>query len=218
MKRNLLPRLTALSLLVAFLPAVHAAEEDPTAKFREALKNTMLKLRDAQSQLANAQAATIAAESKVAELTSKNEALTKDLVAERNTATNTITDLNKKITKRDGSILELEASLAKWKKSYGEVTKLAAKRESQRAIFEAKNIKLERQVEEQQIRNIQMHKVGMEILDRYEKFGLGDAILAREPFTAAQRVKFQTLTQDFANDLTDARIPVDQREQKENGN
>jgi hypothetical protein len=62
-----------------------------------------------------------------------------------------------------------------------------------------------------------MHKVGMEILDRYEKFGLGDAILAREPFTAAQRVKFQTLTQDFANDLTDARIPVDQREQKENG-
>ena len=217
MKRNLLPRLTALSLLVAFLPAVHAAEEDPTAKFREALKNTMLKLRDAQGQLANAQAATIAAESKVADLTSKNEALTKDLVAERNTATNTITDLNKKITKRDGSILELEASLAKWKKSYGEVTKLAAKRESQRAIFEAKNIKLERQVEEQQTRNIQMHKVGMEILDRYEKFGLGDAILAREPFTAAQRVKFQTLTQDFANDLTEARIPVDQREQKENG-
>jgi hypothetical protein len=48
----------------------------------------------------------------------------------------------------------------------------------------------------------------MEILDRYEKFGLGDAILAREPFTAAQRVKFQTLTQDFANDLTDARIPA----------
>ncbi|MCX6974265.1 MAG: phage major capsid protein [Verrucomicrobia bacterium] len=217
MKRNLLPRLTALSLLVAFLPAVHAAEEDPTAKFREALKNTMLKLRDAQGQLANAQAATIAAESKVAELTSKNEALTKDLVAERNTATNTITDLNKKIAKRDGSILELEASLAKWKKSYGEVTNLAAKRENQRAIFEAKNIKLERQVEEQQTRNIQMHKVGMEILDRYEKFGLGDAILAREPFTAAQRVKFQTLTQDFANDLTDARIPVDQREQKENG-
>jgi len=208
MKKNLLPSLTALSLLVAFLPAVHAAEEDPTAKFREALKNTMLKLRDAQGQLANAQAATIAAESKVAELTSKNEALTKDLAAERTKASNTITDLNKKITQRDGSILDLEASLAKWKKSYGEVTKLAAKRENQRAIFEAKNIKLERQVEDQQTRNIQMHKVGMEILDRYEKFGLGDAILAREPFTAAQRVKFQNLTQDFAHDLTDARIPA----------
>lgn len=208
MTKNPLVRLTTLSLLVAFVPVLHAAEEDPTAKFREALKNTMLKLRDAQGQLANAQAATIAAESKVAELTSKNEALTKDIVAERNTAANTITELNKKIKQRDGSILDLEAALAKWKNSYGEVTKLAAKRENQRAIFEAKNIKLERQVEDQQTRNIQMYKVGMAILDRYEKFGLGDAILAREPFTAAQRVKFQNLTQDFAHDLTDARIPV----------
>jgi hypothetical protein len=50
----------------------------------------------------------------------------------------------------------------------------------------------------------------MEILDRYEKFGLGDAILAREPFTAAKRVKFQNLVQDLSDKLTDARIPADQ--------
>lgn len=119
-----------------------------------------------------------------------------------------------KISVRDDSISELQASLANWKKSYEDVTKLAAQRENQRAIFEANAIKLERQVEDQQLRNIQMHKIGMGILDRYEKFGLGDAILAREPFTAVQRVKFQNLIQDFSEELSDARIPANEHTQK----
>ena len=214
MKKNLISGLAILSLLATTIPSIYSAEEDPTAKFREALKNTMLKLRDAQGQLANAQAATIAAESKVEDLTSKNETLTKDLVSERNAASTQISDLNKKISVRDDSISELQASLANWKKSYEDVTKLAAQRENQRAIFEAKAIKLERQVEDQKFRNIQMHKIGMGILDRYEKFGLGDAILAREPFTAVQRVKFQNLIQDFSEELSDARIPANEQTQK----
>ena len=214
MKKNLISGLAILSLLATTIPSIYSAEEDPTAKFREALKNTMLKLRDTQGQLANAQAATIAAESKVEDLTSKNETLTKDLVSERNAASTQISDLNKKISVRDDSISELQASLANWKKSYEDVTKLAAQRENQRAIFEAKSIKLERQVEDQQFRNIQMHKIGMGILDRYEKFGLGDAILAREPFTAVQRVKFQNLIQDFSEELSDARIPANEHTQK----
>lgn len=214
MKKNLISGLAILSLLATTIPSIYSAEEDPTAKFREALKNTMLKLRDTQGQLANAQAATIAAESKVEDLTSKNETLTKDLVSERNAASTQISDLNKKISVRDDSISELQASLANWKKSYEDVTKLAAQRENQRAIFEAKSIKLERQVEDQQFRNIQMHKIGMGILDRYEKFGLGDAILAREPFTAVQRVKFQNLIQDFSEELSDARIPANEHTEK----
>ena len=214
MKKNLISGLAILSLLATTIPSIYSAEEDPTAKFREALKNTMLKLRDTQGQLANAQAATIAAESRVEDLTSKNKELTKDLVSERNAASTQISDLNKKISVRDDSISELQASLANWKKSYEDVTKLAAQRENQRAIFEAKSIKLERQVEDQQFRNIQMHKIGMGILDRYEKFGLGDAILAREPFTAVQRVKFQNLIQDFSEELSDARIPANEQTQK----
>ena len=214
MKKNLISGLAILGLLATTIPSVYSAEEDPTAKFREALKNTMLKLRDAQGQLANAQAATIAAESKVEDLTSKNEILTKDLVSERNAASTQISDLNKKISVRDDSISELQASLANWKKSYEDVTKLAAQRENQRAIFEAKSIKLERQVEDQKFRNIQMHKIGMGILDRYEKFGLGEAILAREPFTAVQRVKFQNLIQDFSQELSDARIPANEHTEK----
>jgi chromosome segregation ATPase len=195
---------------VLLVPALRAADEDPTAKFREALKDSMLKLRAAQGEVATAQAAQYAAEAKVTELTAKSDALTKELANERNTSTNMIADLNKKLADRDGSIVELNAALAKWKKSYGEVAKLASKREGQRAQLDAKRIELERKLEDQQHKNIEMYQAGMEILDRYEKFGLGDAILAREPFTSAQRVKFQNLVQDLSDKLTDARIPADQ--------
>ena len=202
----------ALLAAAAFLlaPALLAADEDPTAKFREALKDTMLKLRAAQTDLANTQAAQYAAEAKATELTAKTEFLNKELANERNTSTNMIADLNKKIADRDNSILELNAALAKWKKSYGEVAKLASKREGQRATLDTKRIELERKVQEEQAKNIEMYQAGMEILDRYEKFGLGDAILAREPFTAAKRVKFQNLVQDLSDKLTDARIPADE--------
>ena len=201
----------ALLAAAAFLlaPALLAADEDPTAKFREALKDTMLKLRAAQTDLANTQAAQYAAEAKATELTAKTEFLNKELANERNTSTNMIADLNKKIADRDNSILELNAALAKWKKSYGEVAKLASKRDVQRATLDTKRIELERKVQEEQAKNIEMYQAGMEILDRYERFGLGDAILAREPFTAAKRVKFQNLVQDLSDKLTDARIPAD---------
>ena len=199
--------LAAAAVLLS--PLLRAADEDPTAKFREALKDTMLKLRAAQTDLANAQAAQYAAEAKATELEDKNKSLAKELAEERNTSTNLIAGLNKQLAERNAKIAELEAALAKWKKSYGEVAKLASRREGQRQKLDAEKLALERKVEDQQFKNIEMYRAGMEILDRYEKFGLGDALLAREPFTAAQRVKFQTLVQDFADKLVDARIPAD---------
>jgi chromosome segregation ATPase len=202
------------ALLAAILLASAAAsraQEDETAKFREALRDTMLKLRDAQNQLAAAQAAQYAAEAQAAELTDKNKALAKELSDERNTSTNLISGLNKKLAERDASIAELQATLAKWKTAHTEIAKLATQRELQRQKLAAEKLALERQVQDQQFKNIEMYKAAMEVLGRYEKFGLGDAILAREPFTAAQRVKFQNLTQDFADQLTDARIPAEKK-------
>ena len=198
---------TLLLLLAATLPL--QANEEEITKFREALRDSMLRLRDAQNQLANAQAAQFAAEAKATELEEKTKSLAKELAEERNTSTNLIAGLNKELAGRDAKIAELEANLAKWKTSYGEVAKLASKREGQRQKLDSEKLALERKVEEQQFKNIEMYRAGMEILDRYEKFGLGDALLAREPFTAAQRVKFQNLVQDFADQLVDARIPAD---------
>ena len=204
MKKHIL-----LAVLLASSALLQAAEEDPTAKFRDALRDSMLKLRDAQGQLANAQAAQYAAEAKATELTAKADALAKELAEERNTSTNKIAELTKTLSERDDTILEYTAALEKWKKSYGEVAKLASKRESQRAQLEAANQKLQRQFEDQQAKNIEMYQAAMEVLERYEKFGFGDALLAREPFTAAQRVKFQNLVQDLSDKIAAARSATD---------
>ncbi|MEO8206343.1 MAG: phage major capsid protein [Chthoniobacterales bacterium] len=187
--------------------AVHAAEEqDIEAKLREGLKNTMLQLRDAQNKMAVLQTTQVENEQKIKSLTTQIDTLNKQAMADKNTYTNMTAELNAKIEQQGLTLQGYEAAIQKWKKSYGEVTLLAQKKESERAILAARVIKLDRQVADQQIKNIQMHKLGIEVLDRYEKFGLGDAVLAREPFTGITRVKFQNLIQDYQDKLADQRI------------
>ena len=65
---------------------------------------------------------------------------------------------------------------------------------------------LERKVEDQHLKNIQMYQIAIEVLDRYRKHGLGDAIVAREPFVGVSRAKLQTLVQDYGDKLLDQRI------------
>ena len=66
----------AVVLAFALAAPLHAAEEATVeSKLRDALRDTVLKLRDAQGQVAAAQAAQIAAEEKIKELTAKTETL-----------------------------------------------------------------------------------------------------------------------------------------------
>jgi len=200
-------KLFLISVLLA-TGALHAAEEENPIeqRLREGLRNTMLQLREAQNQTAILQATQAENERKIKELDGRLDALNKQALADRNASANMIAGLNANVEEQRLALLAFHAAIEKWKKSYGEVTMLAQKKESERARLEGKSLKLERQVQDQQVRNIQMFKLGIEVLDRYDKFGLGDAILAREPFVGATRVKFQNLIQDYADKLTDQRI------------
>lgn len=184
------------------------AEQTVEMKLREVLKNTMLQLRDAQGQIATLQATQVANELKVKELEKKLDVLSKQSIADRNTSANMIAELNTRVEEQRVVNVGLQAAIEKWKRSYTEVTALAQKRESERVKLDGVRIKLERQVQDQKIRNIKMYQTGVEILDRYEKFGLGDAIFAREPFVGSTRVKFQTLIQNDQDKLVDQRIAV----------
>ncbi len=99
-----------------------------------------------------------------------------------------------------------QAAIGKWKKSYSEVTALAAKKEAERVKLEAEIHQARAPGRGPEDENIAMYKMGMEVLDRYEGFGLGDAVLAREPFVGTTRVKFQNLIQEYADKLADQRI------------
>lgn len=196
-----------LLLLLVSRPAFAAdAEEDVAGKLREALRNTMLQLRDAQNQVATLQAGQVADQQKIKELETKVAAMNKQAIEERNASTNMIAELNTKLEEQRVVLAGFQAAIEKWKQSYSAVTTLAQKKEGERAKLEAKSIKLERQVQDQQARNIKMYETGLEILARYESFGLGDALLAREPFVGSTRVKFQNLIQNDHDKIADQRI------------
>jgi len=199
--------LLVVPLLLGVVPLRAADEEVEVAgRLRDALRTTMLQLRDAQSQVAALQTTEVTSELKVKKLESQVATLNKQALADRNTSTNMIAELEAKMDEQRIVLVGFQAAIETWKKSYGEVTTLAQKKELERAKFQAKSIELERQVQDQKIRNIKMYQVGMEILDRYEKFGLGDAILAREPFVGTTQVKFQNLIQNDQDKLADQRI------------
>ena len=199
------------SLLSALLlpGLLHAADQGGSpaeAKLRESLKNTMLQLRTAETERANLQAAQAESDAKLKAATEQVAALGKQLAADKDTADKTIAGMQTKIDERDKALLALKASLDQWKADHKKIADIAATKEQQRAKFEAQSIELKRVVADQKVKNAEMYKIGNEVLSRYEKFGLGDALTAREPFVGITRVKFENLIQDFGDKLTDAKI------------
>jgi chromosome segregation ATPase len=191
-------------LLIGSVPSQAAEKADPAMqKMREAVKNSMIQLRDANAKLATAQAAQAEAEDKVKELQGKLEELTKKAAAERKTANEAIDDLRTKLANSELIGNHLTESLTKWKQGYAKLADYAKATEGKRAEFASKCILLERRIADQQVRNAEMYRLANEVLDRYAQFGLGTAISAREPFVGLTKVKFQNLVQDYQNKLTD---------------
>jgi len=175
-------------------------------KMRETIRNTMIQLRDANAKLATAQAAQTEAEEKVKELQGQLEELTKKSSAEKKTATETIDDLKTKLATSELQVNHLAESLAKWKLGYAKLAEYAKGTEGKRAELASKVIVQDRVIADQRVKNAEMYRLGTEVLDRYAKFGLGTAILAREPFVGVTKVKFENLIQEYQNKLTDNTI------------
>jgi hypothetical protein len=178
------------------------------AKLRESLRATMLQLRTAETERANLQAAQAESEAKNKSLTEQMEALTKQAAANQGEADRAITELKGKVEERDKEIGLLRVALEKSKTDHYKMTEFARAKETQRAGLAEKVIELNHVVSDQQRRNLAMYNLGTEILTRYEKFGLGTALTAREPFIGLTRVKFENLIQDYGDKLTDERIKV----------
>ncbi len=52
---------------------------------------------------------------------------------------------------------------------------------------------------------VKLYTTAIEILTRYEKFGLGDALAAKEPFIGVTRVKLETLVQGYEDKLSNSK-------------
>jgi hypothetical protein len=166
----------------------------------------MLQLRTAETERAALQSTQAELEEKNKALAEQVAALGKQLAADKDAADKTSAELKTKVDERDREIGELRLSLEKWKVDHQKITAIAQTKEAERAKLAEKVILLDRRVADQQAKNATMYRLGTEILSRYERFGLGDALTAREPFIGLTRVKFQNLVQDFGDQLTDSKI------------
>lgn len=189
------------------LQALSAAESNSgETRLREALRNTLLQLRTAETERADLQAAQAASAREKKDLTAKVDALVKQGKSDRITADTTIGVLKTKVSEQDGEITRLKAAVEKWEADYKQKDEVARATEAERAKLAEAKITLERRIADQQTKNHALFKLGNEILTRYEKFGLGQALTAREPFVGITRVKLETFVQDFQDKLSDQRI------------
>jgi len=209
-------RIASLILLTGLLTGTtHAAEEaDPAMavlkRMREQLRNVMIQQQKTEADRATLQAANAELDEKLKTLDVKFKALGKERNAEKDAADKTIADLKAKVMEQEREQARLQESLASWKAGHQKVTETAKKLEAQRAEFAARVILLDRKVADYQRKNDELYKVGSEILDKYEGFGLGTAIAAREPFTRNMRVKLETWVQDYSDKLVDNKIKPDE--------
>ena len=202
-KARIFMMLCFLSVMAVSVRAAEKKGGNPAEqKMRETIRNTMIQLRDANAKLATAQAAQSEAEEKVKELQGQLEELTKKTTAERKTAAETIDDLKTKLASSELQVNHFTESLAKWKLGYAKLAEYAKATEGKRVELASKVIVQERVIADQRVKNAEMYRLGTEVLDRYAKFGLGTAILAREPFVGVTKVKFENLLQEYQTKLT----------------
>lgn len=204
---KLLNTILGIALIAASSLSAPAAEQNAAeAKLRESLRNTMLQLRTAETERANLQAKNAAVEEEKKALEQKVTAFAKQSAADKEASDKQLADLRSQSIAKDTEIIRLKEDLQKWRTSQKEAADLAAKKEGERAKAYSDGVMLKRKVEDYERKNLELYTIGTEILSRYEKFGLGTALTAREPFVGITKVKLENLVQDYSDKLTDQRI------------
>jgi hypothetical protein len=245
----LIPALAFLAVRSATAQVDDQAPSTET-RLREALRQSVGQLRDAQNQIVSLQAAQAQSDKDKADLQAKLDALMaqlKDandkaavdkaasdkLIADLkaggdnlvtgmvDTLTRQINNLGKagianapdagkaisdlKSANPDLSLVldQYATDINLWTTGYVEYVQLQNKTETERARLAIEVPVLRQLVADREAKNIALYKLGDDILTRYERFGLGDALGAKEPFIGVSRVKLENLVQDYKNKLRD---------------
>jgi DNA repair exonuclease SbcCD ATPase subunit len=204
MKRLVSVFSAALLLSTASVPAAESA--DPDARLRESLKATMLQLRNAEAERTALQASQAAAADQIKQLTAQVQALTRHAAEDKAITDKTVEELKTNTAALAAELASTKEALAQSQQAHARVSAIAKTEGEQRAKLEAENAVLQRLVTDREVKNLALYRVATEILGRFEKFGLGDAIAAREPFVGLTRVRLENLVQDYRDKLDDQRL------------
>ena len=195
----------ALSL-AAPLSAQDQTIED---QLRQALREVTLQQRQMQTDLGVARAELEAAKEDNQSLTKRFEKLARESAAEQKVAQENINNLNAQLEKESTEVSRLADLLRKWKDAYVQMRKVARAEAARKEYLSVDVVGMSNEISELKSENRELFRIAMQILERYESFGLGKALTAREPFTGVTRTHLQNLVQDYQDDLLAHRIAMD---------
>jgi len=204
---------TLCLLAVNFSTCLTAQEEDQAAieaKLRDSLRGAMLQLRTVETERARLdaelQALKVQSERQIKDLTARLDESLKRAGEDKTLADKTIAEQEKKLKAEEARTTAFADSLEKWKASYFQITDIARAKETERLRLLDKSLRLEHTVADRERRNLELYEIGGEILDRYENFAFGRALLAREPFTDLAKVRLEEQVQDYKDKLEDGKV------------
>lgn len=198
-----MPRLILASVILASLSLLGPARAaDQDARTQQAMRNMTTRLRAAETERDSLQTAKVQSDQEKKALTEKFDALAKQAAADGKALAASKTQL----AEREAENAQLQDSLQKLQQWQTHAVEIAQKTEGDRTKLAGQVIELQRKLADREAKNLALFKLGNEILKRYERFGLGDALAAKEPFTGITRVKLENLVQDYQDKLADQRV------------
>lgn len=193
--QGLLHLVIALTVLTS--TAVRADQESD--RLREALRNATAQARTLEDQRAALQAKLTAAEQERDRLRKQNEAFRAQVKEAEQAYRQAVRDFNERLTERD-------ESLEKWKTAYAEAATVARTKDAERAKFEGEAAAFKASTKACTAKNVQLVKVGEQIVRQYEEMSPFEKMLDHEPAFGLKRVEHQNAAQDFRDQILDQKV------------
>jgi chromosome segregation ATPase len=171
----------------------HAADDDPAARARAALRAATQRMRELEDQNATLQA-------KAAETDRAQQALTQKLAADEKE----LDDLRKQgdadkmtIRQTNSALASQRDSNAKLLNTYQETATTLQTRDAEAKRLDTVLGQARQRIQACETKNAALYQQAEEVLDLYDKRDLGDAIASSEPVTKLKRVEIENLMQDY---------------------
>jgi chromosome segregation ATPase len=206
MHRRLFPCLALLGLLLA--GSAFAAEPAGDAQTREKLRSATLRLRDVETELATVKTEREALGERTKELEKQLAEMRKRNEEDRLVQTRRTNELGTKLDESEKDSARLQTDLKAENERLARTTALAQAREEARQRLADDNLALRNLVTAREVQNVELYRTATEILRRFEKFSLGEAISAKEPFVGRTRSKLEMLVFEYRDKLLAQRAPA----------
>jgi len=199
--------LTLTALVLGSASSLLAADAGSAveARLRETLKATTAQLHTAEADRAALQAAQAETEQKLKDLAEQVKVLLKQASADKAAADKTTENLKARLAQEHEEAARLKEALTQAQAAHEKAVNAAHAAEEKNARLAADEGVEQRQLAELQAKNRALFKLANEILTRYQKFSLGDALAAKEPFVGTTRTQLENLVQDYQDKIRDQR-------------